>query len=184
MAVEIEGAVGGETITVVSVGEINDVVVLAVVLVVVDVDGTVEVVVDDRGGGGVVVVEPSGFVVDVDGTVVDVVDVLVVDVVDVLVVDDGTVVDVVDVLVVVVDGTVVVVLHVVVVVVLHVVVVWQCAETELLPSWFVEALDVNAGSATRLSVTTATTATADRNPLNSGVILVRHVPTNSRKVTA
>ncbi len=131
MAVEIEGAVGGETITVVSVGEINDVVVLAVVLVVVDVDGTVEVVVDDRGGGGVVVVEPSGFVV-----------------------------------------------------VLHVVVVWQCAETELLPSWFVEALDVNAGSATRLSVTTATTATADRNPLNSGVILVRHVPTNSRKVTA
>jgi len=51
VAVEIEGAVGGETITVVSVGEINDVVVLAVVLVVVDVDGTVEVVVDDRGGG-------------------------------------------------------------------------------------------------------------------------------------
>ena len=115
------------------------------------------------------------LVVD-DGTVVDVVDVLVVVVDGTVVVVDGTVV--------VVDGTVVVVLHVVVVVVLHVVVVWQCAETELLPSWFVEALDVNAGSATRLSVTTATTATADRNPLNSGVILVRHVPTNSRKVTA
>jgi hypothetical protein len=106
----------------------------------------------------------------VDGTVVVVV--------DVLVVVDGFVV-VVDGFVVVVDGTVVVV-----VVVRYVVVVWQCAKPKLLPSWSVEAFDVSAGSATKLMVTTATTTTADRNPLNSRVVLVRHIPTNSGNVSA
>src|ERR1019366_1020172 len=179
---EIDGAVGGAALTVVLVTDgINVVVVLAVVLVVVDVAGTVEVVVDDPfgGGGSVVVVELPGFLVVVDGTVVVVVDVLVVVDGTVVVVED--VLDVVDGFVVVVDGTVVVV---VVVVVRYVVVVWQCAKPKLLPSWSVEAFDVSAGSATKLMVTTATTTTADRNPLNSRVVLVRHIPTNSGNVSA
>ena len=64
------------------------------------------------------------------------------------------------------------------------VVVWQRPVSVVPPPWFVDAFDASAGSATRLKVTTVTTTKAERNPLISAVILVRHNPTNSRKVTA
>ncbi len=54
--------------------------------------------------------------------------------------------------------------------------------TELLLLRFVEAFDVRAGSAMRLSVTTATTANADRKLLSNRVVVARHIPTNCRKV--
>lgn len=44
------------------------------------------------------------------------------------------------------------------------------------------AFDVRAGSAMRLSVTTATTANADRELLSNRVVVARHIPTNCRKV--
>ena len=97
----------------------------------------------------------------------------------VVVVEPPGFVVVVDGFVVVVDGTVVVV-----VVFRYVVVVWQCPESKLLPSWFVEAFDVSAGSATKLMVTTTTMTTADRNPLSSRVVLVRTISTNSGNVNA
>jgi hypothetical protein len=63
-----------------------------------------------------------------------------------------------------------------------VVVVTQLLEPKLEPSWLVEAFDVRAGSATRLKVTTATTASADRELLSIRVVVARHIPTNCRKV--
>jgi hypothetical protein len=175
---------GGGTVT----GTVDVVVVL-----VVDVSGTVDVVVVDVSGTvDVVVVVEVVVVASVHGTVEVVVDVLVVEVA-------GTVE------VVVVVGvqhfTVVVVSQVGCVVVVHqphvvvgdpplwwavktayltVVVVVQFTEPLLL--WLVVAFEARAGSATRLSVTTATTASADRELLSIRVVVARHIPTNCRKV--
>jgi hypothetical protein len=61
-------------------------------------------------------------------------------------------------------------------------VVAQLVEPELLPLWLVEAFDVRAGSAMRLSVTTATTANANRALLSNRIVVARHIPTSCRKV--
>jgi hypothetical protein len=64
--------------------------------------------------------------------------------------------------------------------------VFVCVQTPkptLFP-WPVEALDVRAGSAMRLRVTTARAASADRELLSNRVVVARHIPTNCRKVNA
>jgi len=63
-------------------------------------------------------------------------------------------------------------------------VVEQVPKPTLLLLWLVDALDVRAGSAIRLSATTAIAANADRELLSNRVVVARHIPTNCRKVNA